>query len=192
MQSAAGPDAITAADECMSGRVGYMITGTVGAKSTYVGGWQDIASAEFVMNSELTPFVATVPLGTPSTAQGSRATVSGSVSVIPEYEYEAFGLPDVRSAWRVLGVKAEDSEIVLDAHGVRTAGRVRAHRELDRMRRWKDEADPNGCIMTSYLVDLGRLCASNLSCRVERYRALMPLSTAVTGETNAAAVRSRK
>jgi hypothetical protein len=83
--------------------------------------------------------------------------------VVPDYEWDAFGLPDLRSDWYVRRLKIEHSQIddvssdpgrVLAGH----PGKVLHTSEIEKMSRWDDDRDPT--IMAWYLLDLAPAQAS--------------------------------
>jgi hypothetical protein len=96
-------------------------------------------------------------------AAGSRVTAQCTLSVVADYEWDAFGLPDLRTDWYVRRLAIEHREIDY-APGrsggplIRHPGKVLRSFEIERMSRWDD--DRNSAIMAWYLLDLTPLRAS--------------------------------
>jgi hypothetical protein len=86
-----------------------------------------------------------------------------TLSVVADYEWDAFGLPDLKTDWYVRRLAIEHRQID-DAS--RSPGRVLADRpgkvlrsfEIERMSRWDDDRIPG--VMAWYLLDVTPLRAS--------------------------------
>lgn len=144
----------------------YDLTGMAGpAGDVHAGdgpGQRHIGS-EFVITAGDQAFVA--PAAGPASviAVGSRVTAQCTLSVVADYEWDAFGLPDLRSDWYVRRLKIEHRQIDYVPGGPGRAlaghpGKVLRSFEIERMSRWDDDRD--SAIMAWYLLDLAPLQAS--------------------------------
>jgi hypothetical protein len=96
-------------------------------------------------------------------AAGSRVAARCTLSVAAGYEWDAFGLPDLRSDWYVHRLTIEHRQIDHVPGGPGRAlagqpGKVLRSFEIERMSRRDDDPDP--AIMAWYLLDLAPLRAS--------------------------------
>jgi hypothetical protein len=84
---------------------------------------------------------------------GARVALVASLSSMLDYEFDAFGYPDVRRAWKVRGLRVEHRELVPTPSfpGASEPGPVTRIVTIPRMLRWAD-APRNG--HASYLLDL--------------------------------------
>ena len=119
--------------------------------------------SEFVITAGDQAFVARAAGPASMVAAGSRVTAQCTLSVVADYEWDAFGLPDLRSDWFVHRLKIEHRQIdhVPGAPGRALAGqpgKVLRSFEIERMSRRDDDPDP--AIMAWYLLDLAPLRAS--------------------------------
>ena len=94
---------------------------------------------------------------------GSRVTAQCTLSVVADYEWDAFGLPDVRTDWYVRGLAIEQRQIddaPTGPEGARVGhpGNVLRTFEIERMRRWDDDRTPG--IMAWYVLDVTPVRAS--------------------------------
>ena len=144
----------------------YELTGMAGpAADVYAGdgpGQRHVGS-EFVITAGDQAFVALTAGPASMVAVGSRVTAQCTLSVVADYEWDAFGLPDLRSDWYVHRLKIEHRQIdhVPGGPGWALAdqpGKVLRSFEIERMSRWDDDPDP--AIMAWYLLDLAPLRAS--------------------------------
>ncbi len=143
----------------------YELTGMAGpAADVHAGdgpGQRHIGS-EFVITAGDQAFVARTAGPASMVAAGSRVTVQCALSVVGDYEWDAFGLPDLRSDWYVHRLKIEHRQINYVPGGpgrarVGEPGKVLRSFEIERMSRWDDDCDP--AIMAWYLLDLAPLRA---------------------------------
>ena len=81
---------------------------------------------------------------------GTRASIVGTLEVVPSYEWDAFGFPDARRDWRVTDIRLEQHALVpVDQRGNQfTKGAVVRAEVVDQLSR---RADPIGM---SYLINL--------------------------------------
>ena len=119
--------------------------------------------AEFVITAGDQAFVARTAVPAAEVVVGSRVTAQCTFSVVADYEWDAFGLPDLRTDWYVRGLAIEHRQVddaPSGAEGVRVGppGNVLRTFEIERMRRWDDDRTPG--IMAWYLLDLTPLRAS--------------------------------
>jgi hypothetical protein len=144
----------------------YELTGMAGpAADVHAGdgpGQRHIGS-EFVITAGDQAFVALTAGPASMVAVGSRVTAQCTLSVVADYEWDAFGLPDLRSDWYVHRLKIEHRQIDHVPGGPGRAlagqpGKVLRSFEIERMSRWDDDPDP--AIMAWYLLDLAPLRAS--------------------------------
>jgi hypothetical protein len=121
------------------------------------------AGSEFVITAGDQAFIARTAGRASVVAAGSRLTAQCMLSVVADYEWDAFGLPDLRSDWYVHRLKIEHRQIDHVPGGPGRAlagqpGKVLRSFEIERMSRWDDDPDP--AIMAWYLLDLAPLRAS--------------------------------
>ncbi len=130
---------------------GYEVTGAAGVPRDVhaamgqagTGGAIGRVGVEFSLTAGAQAFVVLAPGAAADYHAGDRLSVRGALWVLAGYEWDAFGLPDLRRDWRVNAVKAEH----------RSAGRVTAVVDLDRMRRWDDDTvSPPGRV--DYVVEV--------------------------------------
>jgi hypothetical protein len=130
---------------------GYEVTGAAGVPRDVhahtgrpeSGGAITRVGAEFSLTAQEQGFVVLAPGAAADYRAGDRLTVRGALWVVAGYEWDAFGLPDLRRDWRINAVKAE--------HG--SAGEVTAVLDLNRMRRWDDDTS-SPPVTVDYVVDL--------------------------------------
>jgi hypothetical protein len=144
----------------------YELTGMAGPAADVHAGdgpGQRHVGSEFVITAGDQAFVALTAGPASMVAVGSRVTAQCTLSVMADYEWDAFGLPDLRSDWYVHRLKIEHRQIDHVPGGpgralVGQPGKVLRSFEIERMNRWDDDPDP--AIMTWYLLDLASLRAS--------------------------------
>ena len=96
-------------------------------------------------------------------AVGSRVAAPCTLSVAADYEWVAFGLPDLRGDWHVRRLKIERRQIDYVPGGPGRAlaghpGKALRSSEIEPMNRWDDDRD--SAIMAWYVLDLAPLRAS--------------------------------
>jgi len=120
------------------------------------------AYAEFVITAGDQAFLARTAGPAAEVAAGSRVTAQCTLSVVADYEWDAFGLPDLRTDWYVRRLAIEHRQIdyapsrpggVLAGH----PGKVLRSFEIERMSRWDDHRIPG--VMAWYLLDVTPLRA---------------------------------
>jgi hypothetical protein len=121
------------------------------------------AGSEFVLTTGDQAFIARTAGRASIVAAGSRVTAQCMLSVVADYEWDAFGLPDLRSDWHVRRLKIEHRQIddVPDGPGRALAGhlgKVLRTFEIENMSRWEDDRDST--IMAWYVLDLAPVQAS--------------------------------
>jgi hypothetical protein len=144
----------------------YELTGVAGpAVDVYAGDgpWRRHVGLEFAITAGDQAFVALTAGPASAVAAGSRVTAQCTFSVVAGYEWDAFGLPDLRSDWYVRRLKIEHRQVdqVAGGPGRPLAGRpgkVLRSFEIERMSRRDEDHDP--AIMAWYLLDLVPLRAS--------------------------------
>ena len=119
--------------------------------------------AEFVITAGDQAFLARADSRAAEVVAGSRVTAQCTLSVVADYEWDAFGLPDVRTDWYVRGLAIEQRQIdhaPTGPEGARVGhpGNVLRTFEIERMRRWDDDRTPG--IMAWYVLDVTPLRAS--------------------------------
>ena len=119
--------------------------------------------AEFVITTGDQAFIARTAGRASVVAAGSRFTAQCMLSVVADYEWDAFGLPDLRSDWYVRRLKIEHSQIddVASDPGRALAGHsgmVLRTFEIENMSRRDDDRDST--IKAWYLLDLAPVQAS--------------------------------
>ena len=115
------------------------------------------AGSEFVITTGDQTFIARTAGRASVVAAGSRLTAQCMLSVVADYEWDAFGLPDLRSDWYVRRLKIEHSQIddVASDPGRALAGhpgKVLRTFEIENMSRRDDDRDST--IKAWYLLDL--------------------------------------
>ena len=145
-----------------SGSYRYELTGVAGHAED-VRTERGHAGSEFVITAGDQAFVARTAGPASVVAAGSRVTAQCTLSVVADYEWDAFGLPDLRTGWYVRRLAIEHREIdyAPSSSGgplIRHPGKVLRSFEIERMSRWDD--DRNSAIMAWYLLDLSPLRAS--------------------------------
>jgi hypothetical protein len=140
----------------------YELTGVAGHAEDV---WSERgrAGAEFVITAGDQAFIARTAGPASKVAVGSRVTAQCTLSVVADYEWEAFGLPDLRTDWYVRGLAIEQRQIdyAPGSRGrarVSHPGKVLRSFEIERMSRWDDDRTPG--IMAWYLLDVTPLRAS--------------------------------
>ena len=144
----------------------YELTGMAGPAADVQAGdgpGRRHTGSEFVITAGDQAFVAFTAGPASMVAVGSRVTAQCTLSVVADYEWDAFGLPDLRSDWYVHRLKIEHRQIDYVPGGPGRAlagqpGKVLRSFEIERMSRWDDDPDP--AIMAWYLLDLAPLRAS--------------------------------
>ena len=138
----------------------HELTGLAGAARDVWSGdgpAQRHAGSEFVITTGDQAFIARTAERASVVAAGARLTAQCMLSVVADYEWDAFGLPDLRSDWHVRRLKIEHSQIddvpgdpgrALAGH----PGKVLRTFEIENMSRWDDDRD--SAIMAWYLLDL--------------------------------------
>jgi hypothetical protein len=138
----------------------YELTGLAGAaRDVYAGDGpaERQAGSEFVITAGDQAFTARATGPASEVPAGSRVTAQCMLSVVADYEWDAFGLPDLRSDWHVLRLKIEHRQID-DAPGgpgralAGPSGEVLRSFEIEQMSRWNDDRDPT--IRAWYVLDL--------------------------------------
>jgi hypothetical protein len=139
----------------------YELTGVAGPAEDV---WSERRrlGAEFVITADDQTFLARTAGPASGVAVGSRVTAQCTLSVVADYEWEAFGLPDLRTDWYVRGLAIEQRQIDYASSspgGARVGhpGKVLRLFEIDRMSRWDDDCIPG--IMAWYVLDLTPLRA---------------------------------
>jgi hypothetical protein len=137
----------------------YDLTGTAGPAAdvyTGVGPGQRVGS-EFVITAGDQAFAALTAQPASMIATGSRLTVQCTLSVMADYEWEAFGLPDLRRDWCVRRLKIEYRQV---GHFPVGPGHPLARHPGNVLRTWEIENtsqradDPDPAITACYLLDL--------------------------------------
>ena len=140
----------------------YQLTGVAGHAEDV---WSERGpvGAEFVIAAGDQAFLARTAGPASEVAVGSRVTAMCLFSVVADYEWDAFGLPDLRGDWYVRRLAIEHRQIddapsspgePLTGH----PGKVLRSFEIERMSRWDD--DRTSGIMAWYLLDVTPLRAS--------------------------------
>jgi hypothetical protein len=139
----------------------YELTGVAGHAEDV---WSERGrlGAEFVITADEQTFLVRTAGPASGVAVGSRVTAQCTLSVVADYEWEAFGLPDLRTGWYVRGLAIERRQIDYapsSPGGARVGhpGKVLRLFEIDRMSRWDDDRTPG--IMAWYVLDLTPLRA---------------------------------
>jgi hypothetical protein len=153
----------------LADRVGghlHELTGLAGAARDVYSGEGPVhrhAGSEFVITTGDQAFIARAAGRASVVAAGSRLTAQCMLSVVADYEWDAFGLPDLRSDWYVRRLKIEHSQIddVPSDPGRALAGhpgKVLRTFEIENMSRRDDDRDST--IKAWYLLDLAPVQAS--------------------------------
>ena len=144
----------------------HELTGLAGAARDVYSGDGPVhrhAGSEFVITTGDQAFIARTAGRASVVAAGSRLTAQCMLSVVADYEWDAFGLPDLHSDWYVRRLKIEHSQIddvpsdpgrALAGH----SGKVLRTFEIENMSRRDDDRDST--IMAWYLLDLAPIQAS--------------------------------
>ena len=121
--------------------------------------WSELglAGAEFVITAGDQAFLARTAGPASEIAVGCRVTAQCTLSVVADYEWDASGLPDLKTDWYVRRLAIEHRQIDDTS---RSPGRVLADRpgrvlrsfEIERMSRWDDDRIPG--VMAWYLLDV--------------------------------------
>jgi hypothetical protein len=138
----------------------YELTGLAGAARDVWAGdgpaeWH--AGSEFVITTGDQAFTARAHGPASRVPSGSRLTAQCLLSVVADYEWDAFGLPDLRRDWHPLGLKIEHTRAG-DTHDhpgqalAGPSGKVLRSFEIDHMSRWDDDRDPT--VTAWYVLDL--------------------------------------
>jgi len=140
----------------------YELTGVAGHAHD-VWSEQGPVAAEFVITAGDQAFLAWTAAPASEIAAGSRVTAQCTLSVVAGYEWDAFGLPDLRTDWYVRRLAIEHRQIddALSSPAgalVGQLGQVLRSFEIERMSRWDDDRTPG--IMAWYLLDVTPLRAS--------------------------------
>jgi hypothetical protein len=144
----------------------YELTGMAGpAADVHAndGPGQRHIGSEFVITAGGQAFVARTAEPASMVTAGSRVTAQCTLSVLADSEWDAFGLPALRSDWYVhrLMIEHRQTDYVPGGPGralVGQPGKVLRSFEIERMSRWNDDRDST--IMVWYLLDLAPLRAS--------------------------------
>jgi hypothetical protein len=139
-----------------SGSYRYELTGVAGHAED-VRTERGHAGSEFVITAGDKAFVARTAGPASEVAEGSRVTAQCTLSVVADYEWDAFGLPDLRTDWYVrrLAIEHRQIDYAPGSSGgpvIRHPGKVLRSFEIERMSRWDD--DRNSAIMAWYVLDL--------------------------------------
>jgi hypothetical protein len=140
----------------------YELTGVAGHAVDVWSGLGPVG-AEFVITAGDQAFLARTAGPASGVAVGSRVTAQGTLSVVADYEWDAFGLPDLRTDWYVRRLAIEHRQIddaPSSPGGAPAArpGKVLRSFEIERMSRWDDDRIPG--IMAWYVLDVAPLRAS--------------------------------
>ena len=140
----------------------YELTGVAGHAEDV---WSERGpmGAEFVITAGDQAFLARTAGPASEVAVGARVTAMCMLSVVADYEWDAFGLPDLRTDWYVrrLAIEHRQIDYAPSSPGGPLAGhpgKVLRSFEIERMSRWDD--DRTSGIMAWYLLDVTPLRAS--------------------------------
>jgi hypothetical protein len=138
----------------------YELTGVAGmARDVYAGDGpaERHAGSEFLITAGDLAFTARAAGPASEVPAGSRVTAQCMLSVVADYEWDAFDLPDLRRDWHVLRLKIEDTQI--DDAPVNSgqafagpSGKVIRSYEIEHMSRWDDDRDRT--VRAWYVLDL--------------------------------------
>jgi hypothetical protein len=139
----------------------YELTGVAGHAED-VSSERGPVGAEFVITAGDQAFVARTAGLAAEVAVSSRVTAQCTFSVVADYEWDAFGLPDLRTDWYVRGLAIEHRQIDDAPRSpaedlVGPPGTALRSFEIERMSRWDDDRTPG--IRAWYLLDLTPLRA---------------------------------
>jgi hypothetical protein len=149
-----------------SGSHRYELTGVAGpAADVYAGEGpaHRHCGAEFVITAGDQAFLAEIAGPASEVAAGSRVTAQCTLSVVADYEWDAFGLPDLRTDWHVrrLAIEHRQVDYAPSSPGGPLAGhpgKVLRSFEIERMSRWEDDRTPG--ISAWYVLDVTPLRTS--------------------------------
>jgi hypothetical protein len=88
----------------------YELTGVAGHAADVRSG-RGPAGAEFVITAGDQAFLARIAGPASEVTVGSRVTAQCTLSVVADYEWDAFGLPDLRTDWYVRRLAIEQRQI---------------------------------------------------------------------------------
>jgi hypothetical protein len=132
----------------------YELTGLAGPARDV---WSEAAhlGAEFLIAAGDRGFVAHAGVPAGEVTAGLRVTAACTLSVIADYEWDAFDLPGWRTSWSVRQLRVEYRRY----HGPGAPWRglpgvVLGSTEIDRMHRWSDAATRSPGLTTWYILDL--------------------------------------
>jgi hypothetical protein len=139
----------------------YELTGVAGHAED-VSSERGPVGAEFVITAGDQAFLARTAGPASEVAVGSRVTAQCTLSVVADYEWDAFGMPDLRTDWYVRRLAIEHRQIDAAPSSpeedlVGPPGKALRSFEIERMNRWDDDRIPG--IMAWYLLDLTPLRA---------------------------------
>lgn len=139
----------------------YELTGVAGPAED-VRTERGAVGAEFVITAGDQVFLARTAGPASEVAVGSRVTAQCTFSVVADYEWDAFGLPDLRTDWYVRGLAIEHRQIDATPGNpeedlVGPPGKALRSFKIERMNRWDDDRIPG--ISAWYLLDLIPLTA---------------------------------
>jgi hypothetical protein len=112
--------------------------------------WERPETWEWVIQSGGIEVIAHLSNMYPPPVLGKLVTVRCSLSVIPEYEWLEFGLPNVRRDWTVDAIRIQHRALELHEDGWHPTHVVETE-DLEEMHRWTDERADHGSV---YLLDL--------------------------------------
>jgi hypothetical protein len=140
----------------------YELTGVAGHAAD-VRSERGHVGSEFVITTDDQAFLARTPGPASEVAVGSRVTAQCTLSVVADYEWDAFALPDLRADWYVHRLKIEHRQIDYAPDGPGGAlagypGKMLRSVEIERMSRWDDDRDTG--TMARYLLDVTPLRVS--------------------------------
>lgn len=145
-----------------SGSYRYELTGVAGpGKDVHAGlkPGRRPSGSEFVISTGDQAFLARTEGSAAGVAAGSRVTAQCTLSVVADYEWDAFDLPDLRADWYVRRLKIEHRQVDDVPDGLGRAltgypGKALRSFEIERMSRWNDDSDPR--VRVWYLLDMTR------------------------------------
>jgi hypothetical protein len=105
------------------------------------------AGAEFVITAGDQAFLARTAGPASEVAVGSRVTAQCTFSVVADYEWDAFGMPDLRTDWYVRRLAIEHRQVDAapgrpEEDFVGPPGKALRSFEIERMNRWDDDRIP--------------------------------------------------
>jgi hypothetical protein len=113
--------------------------------------WSRPETDEWILRCNATAFLARLSREHPLPGMKQRVTVLCALAVVPDYEWDAFAIPNVRQDWIVEGLRVEHRAREPHRDGD-VPGRVVAVDDLTQMHQWDDDRGPN--LSSSYLLDL--------------------------------------